>query len=410
MSSATAIASVTATLQSILQTRIVEQTDLSDTQVTILPLDKARGANTFNQVNLFLYMVQRSGAWVNEPMPGRGKPGDSSFPPLPLSLYYLVTAFGRNDDIDQPFGHELLGRAMSVLHDYPVLQGADISAATSSVIPLADLDRQPERVRLTFHPLNIDELSKLWTGFGMQYRLSAAYEASLTLIESTRPSRTPVPVLTRGPQDSGVASQADLSPPVPTLTSLTPPNQQDSARLGDQLTAAGFKLDGTNIALQLTHALLPDPVMVPADPGATATSVKFTISNPPAQLLAGLYGATVVVQRPGETFLRSTNTLALTLAPRLTLAPLNGAPGTIVFTATVAPQVRPSQRASLLLNDSEIAADPIAAQTDTLTFTAPGLPVGTLWARLRIDGVDSLLVDRTKTAPVFDPTQKVVLA
>ena len=68
MSNSLAIAAVTATLQSILQTRLPEQADLSDTQVTILPLDKARGTNSFNQINLFLYMVSRSAAWVNQSM------------------------------------------------------------------------------------------------------------------------------------------------------------------------------------------------------------------------------------------------------------------------------------------------------------------------------------------------------
>jgi hypothetical protein len=44
-----------------------------------------------------------------------------------------------------------------------------------------------------------------------------------------------------------------------------------------------------------------------------------------------------------------------------------------------------------------------------LTFPTAELAAGDYWARLRVDGVDSLLVDRTQTPPVFDSTQKVTL-
>ena len=64
---------------------------------------------------------------------------------------------------------------------------------------------------------------------------------------------------------------------------------------------------------------------------------------------------------------------------------------------------------SLLLGNTEILADAHPAQTGTLTFTASGLTAGALWFRLRVDGVDSLLVDRSKTPPVYDPTQQVTV-
>ena len=409
MSNSQAIAAVTATLQSILQAGLTVEPDLSDATVTILPLDKARAANTNNQLNLFLYMVARNAAWVNADMPRQVQPGEIAVPPLPLNLYYLFTAFGRDDDAAQPFGHELLGKAMSILHDYPALRAADIRAATSSLSPASDLDQQIERVRLTFQPLSIDDLSKLWTGFGMQYRLSAAYEAAVTLIESTRATRTPLPVLTRGPQDQGVAAQPDLSPPEPTLQAIIPPNQQPSARLNDVVALTGVNFDGTNIGVQFDHALWTAPVEVPPEAGGTATALAVQIPNQPAVWPAGFYTVAVLVQRPGETFRRTTNALALALAPSIAIAPASAPAGTIVYTVTVAPQVWPTQRASLMLGDNEFLADPHAAQTPTLTFSATGLVAGDYWVRLRVDGVDSLLVDRTQTPPVFDTTQQVTV-
>jgi hypothetical protein len=35
------------------------------------------------------------------------------------------------------------------------------------------------------------------------------------------------------------------------------------------------------------------------------------------------------------------------------------------------------------------------------------VPAGSQWVRLTVDGVESLLVDRTKEPPVFDPSQSV---
>jgi len=64
---------------------------------------------------------------------------------------------------------------------------------------------------------------------------------------------------------------------------------------------------------------------------------------------------------------------------------------------------------SLLLGDQELPADAHAAQTNTLTFEAAGVATGSYFVRLRVDGVDSLLVNRAVKPPVFDPTQVVTV-
>ena len=46
-----------------------------------------------------------------------------------------------------------------------------------------------------------------------------------------------------------------------------------------------------------------------------------------------------------------------------------------------------------------------AAQTDSLSFELPHAPLGKRFVRLRIDGVDSLLIDFTADPPVFDPAR-----
>lgn len=414
MSNSRAIAAVTMTLQAILTANIRlddPEQNLQDTTVTTLPLDLARVNNSSNQVNLFLYMVERNAAWVNADMPRQVKPGESSIAPLPLTMFFLLTAFGLDDDAKQPYSHELLGKAMGIFNDHPVLRGEDIRAATNAALASNDLDQQIEHVRLTLHPLRLDDLSKLWTGFAMQYRLSAAYEVSVALIESTRATRTPLPILTRGANDRGVSAQGDLTPPLPTLYSIVPPNQNPSALLGDVLTIAGIHLDGTDVGVRFMHPLWAAPVEIAAPASATATSITVQIPNSPIDWPAGFYAVDVLVKRAGETFRRSTNQLTLSLAPTLTLTPLAATPpGTIAFTATVSPEVRIGQRATLMLGDQEVRADAFAAnvtQSDTLTFSAT-LSAGTYWVRLRVDGVDSPMIDRTSKPPVFSAQQVTV--
>lgn len=407
MSNATALAAVTATLQSILHGGITSDPDLGDTIVTTLPPDKARGTNNVNQLNLFLYQVLPNAAYRNRDMPRQVQPNETGMPPLPLDLHYLLTAFGRQDDVTQAFSHQVLGKAMSLLHDHSVLSPADIQTATAASLPTSDLDRQIERVRITLQPLSLDEISKMWTGFATQYRLSAAYQASVALIESTQAARTPLPILTRGKNDSGISSFPDLISPYPALDDVVLPGNQPSAKLGDLLILNGHHLDGQNLGVQFNHPLWTNPVEVAPEAGATATKVTVKVPNQPAAWPAGFYTIAVLVQGPTDTYRRTTNQLSFSLAPAITIAPPSSAAGNITYTVIVAPDVLPEQRAALLLGDQEILSDAHPTQTGTLTFQAQNVATGDYYVRLRVDGVDSLLVDRSKKPPVFDQNQKV---
>jgi hypothetical protein len=66
-----------------------------------------------------------------------------------------------------------------------------------------------------------------------------------------------------------------------------------------------------------------------------------------------------------------------------------------------------------LFNGSEIKAQPRLTPSDDLRFpvSADQAPSpADIYVRLRVDGVDSLVVDYTKTPPAFDAAQKVTLA
>jgi len=408
MSNAAAIAAVTLTLQTILGDGVRADPNLNDTTVTLLPPDKARGNNNANQLNLFLYQLLPDAAWRNMNIPSQVASGETGNPPLPLTMHYMLTAFGRDNDTGVPFGHYLLGQAMSVLFDHALLGADEIRSATVVSLPGSDLHKQVERVRITLQPLSLEEISKLWTGLATQYRLSVVYEVSVALIESTRASRTPLPVLTRGANDKGVLGQASLIPPFPFLDDIQFPNKQTAAHLGDTLVLTGQHLDGAGVGVVFNHPLWNTTIERVPLAGGTATSLSVLLPNTPAVWPAGFYTVAVMVRRPGETYRRTTNLLSFAVAPRITIAPASTpAAPTIVYTVNCNPEVRPEQRAALLIGDMEVLADPHPAQTAVLTFSVSGLQTGDYFVRLRVDGVDSLLVDRTVTPPVFDITQKV---
>jgi len=411
MSNALAIAAVTATLRNLLLQGIPKlDAELADLEVTAQPLDKARIGVTKTQLNVFLYQTVLNGAWRNMDMPRQVQPGETGQPPLPLNLYYVLTAYGRGESDNDALSHRVMGGAMSVLHDHPILGAAEIQNA----LPASDLSIQVERVRITPQPMSIEEMSKLWTAFQTNYRISAAYEVALVLIDSLRPSRTPLPVLTRGPADQGVAAQADLIPPYPAIDEVQPPNLQTSARLGDILTIKGQHLEGSNLGVVFNNLRWTGPVEVAPEPGTTATQLSVKLPNQPAVWPAGFYTLGVLVQRPNESYRRATNELPLSLAPRISNISPNPAArdanGNATLTLTVSPEVRPEQRAALLLGDREVLVQSHAAQTNALTFVVTAASPGDYFVRLRVDGVDSFLVDRSVTPPVFDQTQKVKIS
>src|SRR6185503_3219574 len=128
-----AIGGVSATLQTLLQDRMDFPPDLLPVGQTVAvtvdappayePDDGAAPAE-LPQVNLFLYRVTENAFLKNQEIPGRGGAAYGT-PPLSLELFYLLTAYGRSsagEDIgDSKLAHHLLGSAMRVFHDFPVI-------------------------------------------------------------------------------------------------------------------------------------------------------------------------------------------------------------------------------------------------------------------------------------------------
>ncbi|MEM9267058.1 MAG: DUF4255 domain-containing protein [Cyanobacteria bacterium P01_F01_bin.13] len=425
MSNSLAIAAVTITLRSLIDRNLPDE--LAGTSVTAKPLDKAISGNgsptgTGNQINLFLYQTEFNPAWRNLPLPEQVRPGESGPAPLALNLHYLITTYGENDE--DANSHHLLGHAMGTLHDHPILSAEEIELATATELPGSTLHEQVECVRIVPHALSLDELSRLWATFQTQYRISAAYQASVVLIESRQPIRTPLPVLSRGQDDTGFAAQADIIPPIPTLASLVLPRRQPSLQLGQTLRLVGVHLDGTDLEVRFQHSRLDDPLLPGEILSQSATEIEVRLPEPgdptdptapQNQWLAGYYTVQVAVRSPDEEQLRLTNQLSVAFAPQVVTEPpiaVTQDPVTEVVTITVQtiPSVLPEQRVALLVGDRELLAQSRTDRTNTLVFQVEGMSAGDYYIRLRIDGVDSLLIqDYEARPPQFDPTQQVTL-
>lgn len=435
MSSPLAIAAVTAVLRDLLNNGLIDHNitgslgsnvDITVVPPDIIPVDAATGRT---QLNLFMYQVTPNAGWRNEGLPSRdGRGSRLSNPPLALDLHYLLTAYGSAE----LHSEILLGYAMHLLHETPVLDRQAIRTALSggtvpgAILPPAfqalsasDLADQVEQIKITPMTMSTEEMSKLWAALQAHYRPTAAYHVSVVLIEAQRSTRAALPVLTRGPVDPvsgrerGVMAGASLIPPYPILTAIEPPNQQLAAQLGDTLTLRGHNLEGTSVVVRFEHPRLANPVDISLGTNANGETVTIALPNNPAAHIAwppGAWNVTLMLQRPGETEVRSTNAQPLMLAPRLDIpasTAVRGGSGAVTLTLVFTPQVRPGQKVSLNAGGQEALPSNFTTQTGSLTLVFPELAAGPQWLRLRVDGADSLLLNRAVTPPQFDATQRM---
>jgi hypothetical protein len=401
MSDARAVAAVTATLKRLLFRAVSADSSLSGTQVTARPPDRARtepGAG--NQINLFLYRTSLDAAWRNQDPPGL-RSGEQGSPALPLVLSYLLTAYGEDDD--EVLSHRLLGLAMSVLHDRPVLSPVDIAAA----LPGTGLEAQVERVRITPHPIPMDEISRLWATFQTGYRISATYDAAVVLIDSLAPIRASMPVLSRGAGDLGPVATATAAP---VLTLALAPQGRPGVRPGEQLVLVGRRLGGVrNVRIESDRLLTPRTI--PAD-SATDDEIRLTVPGADP-LPAGTVAMSVSVPSPTGQELTS-NRVPVGLAPVLVsdqplTAQLAGAVARL--TVSCRPPVAPDQVAGLLVGDRVVTVEPAPAgqpaSREQLPFVLRGFTAGRYVLRLRVDGQDSVPV--ATDGRTVDEAQTVVL-
>ena len=154
------------------------------------------------QVNLFLHQVTHNVGWRNQDLPSVGPDGATrlSNPPLALDLHYLLTAYGS----ENWEAEALLGYALQMLHENPVLTRHDINHAiaglttldpgnplSTQLVPVGLAD-QIEMLKITPATLGREEMAWLWTALKADYRPTFPFQVSVVLIESQHPAVLPL--------------------------------------------------------------------------------------------------------------------------------------------------------------------------------------------------------------------------
>jgi hypothetical protein len=431
MSNALAIAGVSAVLKDLLDSGLIDHqvTDALGAGVTVSSLAPTvvpiNGDGAVPRLNLFLYQVTPNAAWRNVDLPSRDASGRRvSNPPLALDLHYLLTAYG----IAELQAEVLLGYGMQLLHENPVLGREAIRTAlnpspvSGALLPSvyqalrsADLAEQVEMLKITPSAMNAEEMSRLWSALQAPYRPTAAFQVSVVLIEPQGPAISPLPVLTRGrrilgtERDEGVTVTPGLVPPYPTLESvLAAANPTPSTlQLGDVLTARGHHLAGTARAIWLRNDRLGIEQEIPLADSADEATFTFNVPSLPAALPVGLYQLQLRVVRVGEAEPRTSNPLPVALAPAITSFPpiAMTRSGANVLSVRIGcqPEVRLGQKVTLLMDTREAPAQPFSANSATLDFEFADAPPagGTPLLRLKVDGIESIVVNRGARPPAF---------
>lgn len=199
MSSALAIASMTAVLKNLLGNTLIQQsaaTSMGDVIITALPPDRIpTGAEERTQLNLHLYRLSPNSGWRRTGDSAAQKEQHDTLP-LALDLHYLLTAYGERD-----FQAEvLLGHAIQCLYETPILTGETIRSALASMstsngsstaltaLPASAMIEQLEQIKISPEFLSMEEMSKLWSSLQTRARLSVTYQVSVILIENRRTS------------------------------------------------------------------------------------------------------------------------------------------------------------------------------------------------------------------------------
>lgn len=431
MSGTLAIAAVSAALKYLLLSLLPETVGLEsigDIEVSAVAPDKV--AEDATGLNIFFFRASVNSGWAANALPSRNAAGAPiARPYLALDCSYILTAHAAKD-----FGAEmLLGYAMQVLHENPVLPRELIREALTSdllvtvdtplamrdAIAAANLAEQVEQIKITPEYLSLDGLSQVWSTLQTPYRPACAYKASVVLIESRQAARSALPVRSynvyplpfRQPVVSDVIA-AD-GPGTPIVT-------------GKEIVVRGARLRGEDTRLRVAGGELAGNSLDVSD-----SEIRFAL---PAQAQAGVnsvqvahylaLGTPPVPHRGVES-----NVAAFVLQPQIVLVgdeyqiaivpPAGDTPP--LLRVQVEPQVTATQRAGVLLNQfnplpgqaaaayafDALPRAPGSPPTAQLDFPIPAVAPGEYLVRVRVDGAESPL---EYTAPQGYDRPRVVVA
>jgi len=427
LSNGLAIAATTAVLKDLLSNglKAYKVGDIvgGDVTVSAVAPDKidVAGAEDPTQLNLFLYQATPNQGWRNAGLPTRNRSGERiSDNPLALNLHYLISAYGAKNF----YPEIILGYAMQLLHETPVLTREAIRKALNplpkppdwpAALNTSELADQVEQLKISPEVMNTEEISKLWAAIQAHYRATAAYQVTVVLIESSRPTKNALPVAARSVYvvpfvqpvlDSVTEETSDIAP-ITGVSTLAAKGRHLRGRT-TQVMVGGFDLTAHIRELR-------------------ETQITFSLAPLPAGMHAGIQTVQVVHPMamgtpPVPHSLVESNIEAFVLRPIITPNPPTGVVASVVDGVNVKsgniqvdfnPNVGKTQRLLLLLNEFNPPSNRPAraysfktapgngvvdpnTETPSVTMAFSNVIPGDYLVRVQVDGAESLLaVDGT---------------
>jgi hypothetical protein len=415
MSNHLAIATVTATLQRLLQSAI--QGDVEGARVTTVRPDAIGTATPETGVNLYLYHLPMNYIWGNSvDVQRRNRKGVAANKArTALDMHYMISFYGNDAELEP---QRLLGSVVRTLTDTSSLT-RDMIADTLTDSNLgylseSTLTNQIENVSFKPLDLTIEDLSKVWSVFFQTaYNLSMAYEASVVMIEGEEVGSKPLPM---GDRFGGIGTFANQ----PTVIDVI---HQDGRfvpiEVDSTIVIRGRNLKEENVWVRIGE------IEARAENVEKNQIVLPLSSFPEEQLKAGIQQLQVIHrfsfrseaihnnndrgnnnQDPIEKFRNvESNIIPLIVRPTLvdfSIADIVGS-GTQLRNATIILQsnlqIKPSQKVILALNESSLddpqaylfEADDLESETNLISFPVKGVKAGDYLIRLQVDGAESKL-------------------
>lgn len=127
-------------------------------------------SNNSVRLSMYLYRILENSCMKNR-FPVEGTGAKQRKPPLTLDLYFLLTPL-----VGTPREQQIvLGKAMQILYDRAILEGADLGGS---------LGASGEEIRLVLNPVSLEELTRVWQALEIPYRLSVCYTARVIIVDS----------------------------------------------------------------------------------------------------------------------------------------------------------------------------------------------------------------------------------
>ena len=167
----TLLRDVTNLLKTLIQTNISE---LNGATSVVLDSPGDMPAAMQNQLSLFLYHISENPFLRNQDFVKAG-PDKLQSPPLTLDLFYLLTPYSKDKDVEQI----ILAKVMRLFYDNAILTGTSLGDSL--------LESGNNELRVIMNTLSLEQLNQIWGIFpGKSFHVSLSYIVTPLKIASTR--------------------------------------------------------------------------------------------------------------------------------------------------------------------------------------------------------------------------------